>query len=119
MNEAPMPPIGEGKALENGCIKQAQKRNCSENGTVTYNGGGPIAAPRSGFSTHATGRAGLEELTMTATIAPIAGEYDGLVEPATLEDVSRLAQMGQDYMPLRITGRLASIVRKSRACLPR
>ena len=86
MSEAPMPTIGEGKSPENGCLETpktgafewSQKRNCSENGTVT---------------THV---AGLKELNMTASITPIAGEYDGLVEPATSEDVSRLAQMGEE-----------------------
>lgn len=85
-----MPAIGEGKTPVNGCLEavpkpgvfeRSQKRNCSENGTVT---------------THVAGRAGPEELIMTATIAPIAGAYDGLVEPATLEDVPRLAQMGEE-----------------------
>lgn len=44
MSEAPMPPMGEGKTPENGCLKQAQKRNCSENGTVTSKGGGLLSA---------------------------------------------------------------------------
>jgi GNAT superfamily N-acetyltransferase len=33
---------------------------------------------------------------MTATITSLAGEYEGFVEPATVKDVARLAEMGEE-----------------------